>query len=146
MNAPASPITGQIDNPNAFFDQQKREIMEKLGDTSGVRILLNRIWIAIWVRPEFKDMGNGKRLYRTANSVAEDVFQGNAGLVIKMGPLAFKDDLSTEFGGDTCQVGDWVLYHRHAAGMRFKHNGVDCFMMETEKPIKAVLDRPDMVE
>lgn len=141
-----SPITGAIKDPKEFFEREKADIVARLGDTSGVRIILNRIWVAVWVRPDHKDLGEGRKLFYTENARNEDVYQGNAGLVVKMGPLAYQSDDQTDFGGETCKVGDWVLYTRQSAGMRFKYHGVDCFMMETEKAIKAVLDRPDMVE
>ncbi len=41
--------------------------------------------------------------------MAEDHWQGKVGLVMAMGPIAFKDDTSHQFGGVTPKVGDWVM-------------------------------------
>jgi hypothetical protein len=139
-------VVGVVDNPDDYFAQQKVDIFHKLGDISTLRVLLNRIWIAVWIRPDFKDLGGGKKIFHTDNTRGEDVWQGNTGLVVKMGPLAFQNDESFDWHGETCEVGDWVLYHRGGYGMRFKHNGVDCLILEQEKAIKAVLSRPDLVE
>ena len=63
-----------------------------------------------------------------------------------MGPLAFVSDHAFNFG-DARQptVGDWVLYHRRGYSMRFQYNKVECLMIEQEKVIKAILDRPDVI-
>lgn len=137
---------GAIDNAVEYFEQQKADIRERLGDISSITLMLNRVWVAIWVRPNFKDLGGGKKLYRTDDTVAEDEYQGNTAMIVAVGPMAFAVNPHVDFGPSPPKVGDWVLYSRHAAGMRFKHNGVHCTMLETETPIKAILSRPDLVE
>ncbi len=146
MNAPIKTLAGVIENPDEFFGNEKAAIFEKLkGLMDTIQILQNHIWIAVWVRPEFRSLGAGKKLYMTDNTRAEDVYQGCAGLVIAMGPQAFVSDQNVQFDLKP-QIGDWVFYKRQAAGMRFRHNDVDCFMLDEERPIKAILSRPDIVE
>ena len=41
---------------------------------------------------------------------AEDRFQGKIGLVLKVGPTAFKGKAPDVFGGVTVKPGDWVMY------------------------------------
>lgn len=139
-------VVGQVENPNTYFGEQKADLFKRLGDISTIQIMLNRVWIAVWVRPSFKDLGNGKRLLLIDDTVAEDIYQGNSAMVVAMGPLAFAPNDVINFGTIVPKSGDWVLYHRHAAGMRFNHNGVPCIMLESETPIKAILSRPDLVE
>lgn len=66
----------------------------------------NRVLVATYVRPE-TTKGN---IILPDRTLAEDRFQGKIGLVIKLGPLAFKDDNIAKFGGITVAVGDWVMY------------------------------------
>ena len=42
-------------------------------------------------------------------SATEDKYQGKAGLIVKMGPIAFEDDASHKFGDKKPKVGDWVI-------------------------------------
>lgn len=145
MNKTVLTTAGRIDDPEQYFGKQKVEIIERVGNLDGLRILMNRILIAVWKRPESLDLGNNKKIILTEQTRDEDVYQGNVGLVLKMGPLSWVSDAGTDFRGEACALGDWVLYHRNAAGMRMQFNGVDCFMLEGERPIKAVLARPDQV-
>ena len=48
-------------------------------------------------------------------AATEDKFQGKVGLVVKMGPLAFKDDETHKFGNVVPKVGDWVLINVNEA-------------------------------
>lgn len=52
----------------------------------------------------------------------EDRFQGKIGLVVGMGPGAFKDDTIARFHGSELKVGDWVMT-RPADGMELFYNG-----------------------
>lgn len=152
-DAPATKsVIGVVHDPAAYFEQQKLEMFAKLGDTSTVRVLTNRIWVAIWMRPESKkivrDDGTVADWYHTDTTRDEDIYQGNAGLIVAMGELAYVPDGECYFGEHVPKVGDWVLYHRGGGGygVRFRHNGVECVMLEQEKAIKAILTRPDLVE
>lgn len=42
-------------------------------------------------------------------ALAEDKYQGKVGLVMALGPIAFKEDDNHQWGGVTPQVGDWVM-------------------------------------
>lgn len=52
----------------------------------------------------------------------EDRWQGKIGLVIAMGPGAFKDDVVAKFHGQKLKIHDWVLT-RPADGMELFFNG-----------------------
>lgn len=76
------------------------------GITDIIEPLHNLILVGTYVRPE-KTKGG---IIRVDRSLAEDRFQGKVGLVLKVGPIAFKDDNVNKFGGVTVKEGDWVLY------------------------------------
>lgn len=42
-------------------------------------------------------------------TLREDKFQGKVGLVMALGPLAFQEDATHQWGGNTPKVGDWVM-------------------------------------
>jgi hypothetical protein len=89
-------------------------------------------------------------LYRANSSKKEDVWQGKVGLVVKMGKIAFVDDARTQFYGEGCEVGQWVMY-RSSDGydVEITPNGwsgdhIPCRVLE-EVHIKGILDEPDLV-
>lgn len=42
-------------------------------------------------------------------ALAEDKWQGKVGLIVAMGPLAFKDDDAHHWGDKPPQIGDWAM-------------------------------------
>lgn len=72
----------------------------------------NLVLVATYIKPPKLMKGaDGKDVafHFTDNSLAEDRFQGKAALVLKLGPLAFKDDGHIKFGGVDVKPGDWVV-------------------------------------
>lgn len=59
----------------------------------------------------------------------EDIYQGSVGLVIAMGPAAFKDDRIAQFHGVELKVGDWVLY-RPSDGLAMEYAEVPCRLFQ----------------
>jgi co-chaperonin GroES (HSP10) len=84
----------------------KQALLEAVGDLSGYDIFHNQILVAIFVRPE-KTAGG---IYRPGGNVVEDEYQGKVGLVVKLGPMAFKDTEEETFDGQNVSVGDWVVF------------------------------------
>jgi co-chaperonin GroES (HSP10) len=84
-------------------------------------------------------------------SMAENRFQGKMGLVLKCGPLAFKDDDQARFGGIDVEVGDWVLY-RPSDGielfikdyMGLQNDGLPCRLIE-DSLIKGRVADPALI-
>lgn len=99
-------------------DDPKEALLASLGDISGIEIFHNLVLVATYIRPE-KTAGG---IYLADKTLAEDRFQGKVGLVVKKGPLAFKDDATLKFGGVDVEVGDWVFYR---AGDGFEMFSVD---------------------
>lgn len=115
------------------------EIRAAIGDLDGFEVMHNQILVGVYIRPE-KTAGGIILADQTRN---EDRFQGKAGLVLKKGPLAFRDDEANKFHGQDVQVGDWVCY-RVSDGWPIKINGVLCRLLE-EVHVKARIAAPDMV-
>lgn len=59
----------------------------------------------------------------------EDRWQGKIGLVVAMGPGAFKDDTVAKFHGQKIKINDWVLT-RPADGMELFFNGCTLRLFE----------------
>ena len=140
-----SVLAGYINNPAQFSAQQREELTAAVGDISDMRVTLNRILLAIWVRPKELQVQGGGSILLPDTAREEDKYQGNCGLVLKMGPAAFVDDENYTFAAEEkTKAGDWVLFRR-GDGFRLRINGVDCWMLESEKGIKAIVPYPDMV-
>ncbi len=84
----------------------KQAILDTVGDLSGFEIFGDRILMGIYVRPE-KTKGG---IIRPDSNKEEDIWQGKVGLILKLGPDAFKNTETGEYYEQRCAVGDWVLY------------------------------------
>src|SRR5882672_7099280 len=111
----------------AAGEDPKEALLSALRDISGLDIFHNQVMVATYIGPE-KTTGG---IILPDKSLAENRFQGKVGLVVKIGPLAFKDDPvnGAFFGGDHVAEGDWVFF-RPADGMELfsvdKTGGVPC--------------------
>jgi hypothetical protein len=128
----------------------RRQLLKKVGNLSWLRLRVNQILVAIYIRPEDAQFGT-MTLKLADNTRGEDRFQGKVGLVIAMGPTAFKSDDTTHFeDGDTLSVGEWVVF-RASDGwqMTLTGDGTDATKTEcrvfVESDIRAVIPSPDMV-
>lgn len=92
----------QSTSPDAF----KKAILSAVGDLEGVDVMYNMVLLGIYIRPE-KTAGG---IYRPTANVQEDVWQGKAGLVLKMGPNAFQDDADYQFHGQKVELGEWCVF------------------------------------
>ena len=140
-----SEMLGHVDDPEAFFEAEKRRIHATIGDISGIRVTLNRIVVALYVRPKTRKLANGAEFEIPDVVRDEDKWQGVAGLVVAMGPHCYEDNDQIAFSdGDRCRVGDWVMLRR-GEGFRTRLWNWECIIVEGERGIKMVLPRPDAV-
>lgn len=131
---------GAIKDPEAFFDAEKQRIFEEIGDLSDVRIPLNRILVAIWVRPE-----KHGSIILTLQTIDEDKWQGVSALVVGMGSHCYEDNPDIAWrDDDRVSIGDWVLFRR-GEGFRLRVWGRECVMLNGETAVKMVIPRPDVV-
>lgn len=141
-----SEAVGWVEDPQRFFDNERAKIYQALGSLHDVKLPLNRILVAIWVRPTERHSKPGTAGLIIPDTVRdEDKWQGVAGLVVKLGPHAYSVNEEIPFvDGDKCAVGDWVLFRR-GDGFRTRLNGWECVVLESERGVKMVLPRPDLV-
>ena len=135
----------------ASYDPSKA-LLDAAGDLSSYEVFHNYVLVATYVAPDrimqgFEAIGG---LIKTDRNVDEDRFQGKIGLVLKVGPLAFKEDSRTKFGGVSVEVGDWVMY-RPSDGMelfikdrRSANDGLPCRLIE-DVFIKGAVSDPSLI-
>jgi len=82
----------------------KQELLNRVGDLSGVEVYGSDVLVAVYMRPEKTKSG----IILTDNMRGEDAFQGKVGLIVKMGPTCFQDDEANKFRD--INVGDWAVY------------------------------------
>ena len=120
-------------------------IMCQLHNLDEIEVFHNLVLVATYIQPD-KTKGG---ILLPDNSLAEDRFQGKCALVLKMGPLAFKDDKVAKFGGVKVEVGDWIvvrpsdgfeLYNVDNSGSA----GVSCRLFE-DTNIKARVSDPTLI-
>lgn len=115
-------------------------IREKVGDLSAYEPFHNLVLIGIYERPE-KTKGG---IIVTETAKKEDIYQGVIGLVLKVGPGAFKDDEHNKFHGLSVAPGDWVIYRASDAAQTISLNGKICRVLE-DAQIKGRVAHPDIV-
>src|SRR5262245_48416119 len=96
----------------AAYDPAK-PLLEAAGDLNDYDIFHNLVLVATYVPPAkvFKGPQGEDVVFHTSDrALEEERFQGKVGLVLKVGPLAFKDDTVAKFGGVTVKPGDWVVF------------------------------------
>lgn len=122
----------------------KRELLKRVGDLSDFKVTFNQILCAIYLRPDEAQFGTLK-LKLADQTKDEDRYQGKVGLVLKMGPRAFVDDVERQFHNFHVRVGDWIVF-RASDGWQITltHNQVLCRMF-TEWDIRGVVQSPDFV-
>lgn len=98
----------------------KQALIEALGHFDH-EVLHNRVLVATYIQPA-KTQGGIIIPQKTRD---EDIYQGNVGLVIGLGPGAFKDDAVAQFHGVRLNLHDWVLY-LPADGLSLEINQVPC--------------------
>jgi co-chaperonin GroES (HSP10) len=100
------------------------------------RLLRNRVLVASFVASERTAGG----IIRPQKTMDEDRFQGKVGLVLKMGPIAFKFDEDPE-GELAPAIHDWVLYRpadSHEIGLG---EGAPCRMIYDDL-VQAIVENP----
>lgn len=88
-------------------------------------VLHSQVLVATYVEPARTSGG----ILLPDSSLQEGRFQGSVGLVIALGPGAFKDDGVAQFHGEKVSVGDWVMF-RPADGLEMFIRQVPCRLFE----------------
>jgi hypothetical protein len=114
-------------------DDDRKMAKEALGDLDDIEILFNEVLLLKYIREDLSP-----NIVASAQTQREDQWQGGVGLVLKVGPRAFKDDPENRvfFHGVTVNVGDWVSYRisdgwdRGVQELYGYHQFADCVMVQ----------------
>ena len=131
------PITTP-DKPQATADEINAGIGAVLPNFT---IFHNLILVGIYMRGSVKELAGGRKFYIPDSAAKEDQYQGKVGLVLALGPLAFKDDARNDFAGQKVEIGQWVAF-RVSDGFPIDINGIHCRLME-DVHIKMRISAPD---
>lgn len=110
-------------------------------DIGDVQILANDVLVGMYVRPSQTASG----IHLPDKGIrSEDSIVGKAGMIIRMGPLAFVRDEGHDWGDVIPQVGDWVAIWVMDAARTLELGGQRCRVVE-DVHVKMILPRPDMI-
>lgn len=116
-----------------------QEIFDKLGYIDDIEIPQNSVLLAIYMMPERTKSG----IILSDDTRAENAYQGKACLIVKKGPIAFKDDERYQFHGFNPAVGTWIVI-RPSDGMKLDINKTKCVLV-SDTQVKMSIPSPDMV-
>lgn len=119
---------------------QRRTMLELVGDLSKIKVMGNRVLVGIYIEPSKRGS-----VFIGKETQKESVFQGTVGLVLKMGPQAFQDDPDNKisFHGESVGQGDYVAF-RAGDAKRCQINGLDCRFVE-DVLIDMIVADPNIV-
>lgn len=137
-----SDMTSDDAKKTGFVAADPRQaILDKLGDVlDHFEVFKGMVLVATYTR---ETVGTSGRILAAAKTQLEDEYQGRVGLVLKVGPLAFKNTKDIDFGGVSVEQGDWVFY-TPANGIGTKIRGVHCRLLD-DVNIDGVVDDPDVL-
>ena len=125
----------------------KKALLDAAGNVGDYLVLHNLLLVATYIPPEKTHGG----IILPDNSLLENRYQGKVGLVLKKGPLAFKDDKSVNFGGVEIEEGDWVVYNPSDGTELFirdrtreQNEGISCRLID-DINIKARVSDPALI-
>lgn len=113
-----------------------RALTEQLGDVESFDVLHNCLLVAIYHRPETTKGG----IVLPESVRKEDAYQSKVGLIVKKGPLAFREDARTDFGGKNPEIGEWAVF-KVGDGWAIGINGVPCRIVQ-DVNIRATVTDP----
>ena len=116
-----------------------KEIIDEVGDLSGIEVMYNQILVGIYKRPERSAGG----IIYTDTAKKEDEYQGKVALVLKVGPTAFKSDEDMDFGDQSVAVGDWIVL-RPGDGWQLRVGKRACRML-VDSTVKMKIAQPDLI-
>ena len=109
MCADYTAITALHKRHHDDYEEAKEQIRKALGDISAIEVFGSQVLVAAYVRPNKTTTG----LYLSVKMQTEDIWQGKAVLVLKLGPSAYDGDdsyLRAIFGDrNPLAPGDWVF-------------------------------------
>lgn len=113
-------------------DALAKELFKSLGDLKQYRVTKNYVLVGLYIGGS---RIAGSTLYRSDQNKKEDVFQSNCGIVVKVGPSAFKKNDGTD-EPDAPVQGDWIYYR--GGHQRMQINGVNYAFLHEDDIVSTV--------
>ena len=123
----------------AESEDPKAKILEMVGNLDDIQVLGSRVLVGTFVAPR-KTKGG---IILTDQTIDEDRWQGKVGLVLKLGPAAFKYDGGYAYEGPKPECGQWVEY-RPADTAEVGIRGVACRYIESQS-IRGIIADPSII-
>jgi co-chaperonin GroES (HSP10) len=117
----------------------RKATLKALGNLKNEKVFHSQVLVATWAGSQYHP---GTKVLKTDKALQESLYQGSIGIVIAVGPGAFKDQPGAPFFGQTVKVGDYVLV-RPSDGLRTDIRGVPCRLFE-DVNIKMVVSDPEI--
>lgn len=89
-------------------EDPKEKIFRKIGNLDGHEVFNSQVLVGVYQRPEETKTKSG--LVISVKTTGEDRFQSKVGVILKMGPSAFRDEKGVWFKDQEMNAGDWVVY------------------------------------
>jgi co-chaperonin GroES (HSP10) len=139
MTTPKAPTLGTDGFHKMSHEADpKKLILDALG--SAVPMTMGaKVCVATYIRPS----KTGGGIIRPDSHKREDVYQGKVGLIIGMGPIAFKETKDVAFGGVVPKLHDWVIFSS-TNGSPFSFLGLHCRFID-DVQLHAIVEDPDSV-
>lgn len=110
------------------------EITSSIGPAlDEITMFHNKMLVGVYIQPGVTKGG----IILTDDTLNEDKWQGKVGLVLKKGPIAFKDDARNNFNGQNVEIGDWIVFRVNDTSP-IQINGVHCRLVEDIYVIGAI--------
>jgi hypothetical protein len=104
------------------------------------------VMVLQYVRPEAKTLAGGQRLYFADKTRTEDEFQGRVGLVLALGPDAYRDP-SKYPSGPWVRPGDTVIWPTlETAAQRQRYHGLVIAFLPDDRVVGVGVDPALAVE
>lgn len=119
------------------------DVFSTLGPLDDIDLHFGQVIVCKYLRETVGTMG----LAAAEQTRMEDQYLGKVGIVLKMGPLAFKNRPGADFGGASPKIGDFVLYRQSDGhdtdiicldGLKVRR----CKVLE-DADVKGVVKHPD---
>ncbi len=123
----------------ALAKDQITEIFKLVGKLDDLDIFGDLVLVACYIRPERTAGG----LYLPSSAQDEDVWQGKVGLVLKLGPDAFRDPEDGSFYEQRLNVGEWGVF-KVGDAWRLDVKGVPCRLVR-DTSLRARVKDPSIV-
>ena len=123
------------------LNDPRQALFDKIGDISDIEVMHTQVLMAVYMAPE-KTAGG---IIRPDSNKEEDRHQSKVGLILKVGPQAFRSDGKWSWPEDM-GVGDWV-YLRRSDGWNVTVNGSrdNLCMMADDVDVRGRIQQPDQV-